>query len=221
MYIKNINIRDIETDRLILKIPTMKEQKELWNILKEEKVNRYYFPTPDRIFNKNGLSKEKVEDLIEARKTFLEQLNDWKRQEPFYEKKIISIHNGDDSNKFTWSIFLKNSEVIGQMTVQPSELSDGNPGIRDVGWFINQKHQRNGYASEAARAILDFMFYEVEIEKIITSAANINVGSWKIMEKLGFKFIKNKPSTYLDENNNIVESSCYEVTRDEYLKINN
>ena len=28
---KDIKIREIETDRLILKIPTMKEQKELWS----------------------------------------------------------------------------------------------------------------------------------------------------------------------------------------------
>ena len=29
---KNIKIREIETNRLILKIPTMIEQEELWNI---------------------------------------------------------------------------------------------------------------------------------------------------------------------------------------------
>lgn len=216
---KDIKIRKIETDRLILKIPTMKEQKELWSILKDEKVNRLYFPTPDRIFIKYNLAKESVEDLIEARKIFQAQLDDWERQEAFYEKKINSIHNGDDSNKFTWSIFLKSGEVIGQMTVQPSDFSEGNPAIRDVGWFINPIHHRKGYASEAAKAILDFMFNEVEIDKIITSAANVNIGSWRIMEKLGFKFTKNKPSTYLDENNNLLESSCYEITREEYVKL--
>lgn len=46
-----IKIREIETERLILKIPTMSEQKQLWNIVKKEGVNKYYFPTPDRIFN--------------------------------------------------------------------------------------------------------------------------------------------------------------------------
>ena len=215
---KDIKVKEIETERLILKIPTMNEQKDLWNILIDEDVNRLYFPTPDRIFNKNNLSKDKVEDLIEARKIFLEQLNDWERQMPFYEKKIISINNGDNSNKFTWSIFLKSGEVIGQMTVQPSEFSDDNPAIRDVGWFISPKYQRKGYASEAAKAILDFMFYEVEIDKIITSAAAVNVGSWKIMEKLGFEFTYNKPFTYLDEFNNKVESKCYEVTREKYCR---
>ena len=34
--------------------------------------------------------------------------------------------------------------------------------------------------------MLDYMFKEVLIRKIETSAAMINVPSWKIMEKLGF-----------------------------------
>ena len=35
----------------------MDEQFVLLNILRDEKVNRYYFPTPDRIFAKNNLKK--------------------------------------------------------------------------------------------------------------------------------------------------------------------
>ena len=217
---KQIAIKEIETERLILKIPTMEEQKDLWNIIRKEEVNKYYFPTPDRIFNKNNLSKDKIEDLIEARKIFYEQLNDWERQEPFYEKKIIDIHSGENGHKFTWSIFLKNGPVIGQMTVQPSDNYPDNPARRDVGWSIDPKYQGNGYAYEAAHAILDYMFYEVEIDQIITSAAEINPASWVIMEKLGFKYTGNKKSTYYDENHNILECRCYSITREEYINFN-
>lgn len=91
----------------------MNEQYELWQILKDEKVNRYYFPTPDRIFEKNNLSKDKIEDMVVARKIFMDQLNDWERQKPFYEKKIESIVSGDNSQKFTWSIFTKEGVPIG------------------------------------------------------------------------------------------------------------
>lgn len=218
---KNIKTNNIETNRLILKIPSMAEQKKLWSILKDEAVNKLYFPTPDRIFNKYNLSKNKIEDLIEARKIFQEQLSDWNRQKTFYEKKIQSIIEGKNNNKFTWSIFLKDGNVIGQMTVQPNEQYSDNPDIRDVGWFIDPKHQKNGYATEAAKAILDFMFNEVQIDKIQTSAAVTNQASWKLMEKLGFKYTGNKDSTYLDDYNNIVKCSCYEITREEYIKFNN
>ena len=139
-----INSRNLITDRLELRIPTMNEQYELWSILVDENINKYYFPTPDRIFIKNNLDKTQLEDLIVARKIFLEQLRDWDRQEPFYKSKIESIQSQDDSQKFTWSIFLKETgNVIGQITCQPK--SDGEPlDIRDVGWYINPKYQGNG-----------------------------------------------------------------------------
>ena len=158
---KNISIRDFETDRLLIKKPTMEEQFALWNILRDENVNRYYFPTPDRIFVKNNLSKDNDGDLKQARKIFMEQLNDWERQQPFYEKKIEAINEEDNSQKYTWSIFLKTGEPIGQITVQPKDEYADNPEIRDVGWFINPKYQGNGYATEAASEVLRFMFEEV------------------------------------------------------------
>ena len=55
------------------------------------------------------------------------------------------------------------------MTVQPCEEYPDNPQIRDVGWFIEPKFHKKGYMSEAAKAILDFMFNEVEIEEILTN----------------------------------------------------
>lgn len=209
---------NIETERLYLKIPTMKEQKSLWEIIVRDEVNKYYFPTPDRIFNKYNLKKDNVKDLLEARKIFLSQLCDWERQEPFYEKKIIDINNGENSQKYTWSIFLKDGNVIGQMTVQPSDKYPDNENIRDVGWFIAPEYQGKGYAYETAKNILDYMFNNVGIERIETSAAAINPASWKIMEKLGFTYTGNKISTYLDDNNNIIECKCYSVTKEEYNK---
>lgn len=215
---KHEPIKNIETDRLWLKQPTMNEQFTLWNIIRDEKVNRYYFPTPDRIFNKNGLSKDDVKDLAKAREIFMIQLNDWERQKPFYEAKIKSISDGDNNQKFTWSIFTKSGEVIGQITVQPKDEYIDSPEIRDIGWFINPLCQGNGYATEAATAILDYMFNEVGIKMIKTSAASINPASWKLMEKLGFSRTGEKQSTYLDEEGNIVTSYCYECNREMFLE---
>jgi len=92
MILKNISIKNFETEKLLIKKPTMDEQFTLWDILRDENVNRFYFPTPDRIFIKNGLNKDNIVDLKQARRIFMEQLNDWERQKPFYEKKIDLEH---------------------------------------------------------------------------------------------------------------------------------
>lgn len=210
-----INSRNLYTDRLELRIPTMEEQYVLWKILINQDINQYYFPTPDRIFVNNNLTKDNIEDLKKARKIFMEQLCDWQRQEPFYEKKVQCIQTQDDSQKYTWSIFLKNTNmVIGQITCQPKDNEVEN--IRDVGWFIDSDYQRQGYATEAAYAVLDFMFNEVEITDIKTSAVVINPGSWKIMEKLGFEFIGEEKSTYFKDNE-ILLSKKYHCSKEMFI----
>ena len=208
-------LKSFETERLYIKTPTMDEQHDLWKILKNEDINRYYFPTPDRIFRKYELSKDNINDLKAARVLFLEQLCDWEKQKPFYEKKIESINNEEDSQKYTWSIFLKDGEVIGQITVQQNDEYPDNHNIRDIGWFIKKEHHRKGYATEAAKEVLNYMFSETNLEKIITSAAIINEGSWKIMEKLGFKRTGTKKTTYYN-GEEIIDGYCYYIDKDMY-----
>ena len=213
-----IDSKNLYTDRLELRIPSMKEQHRLWEILIDEDINKYYFPTPDRIFSKYSLSKENVEDLKKARKIFMEQLSDWERQEPFYEKKIETIQAQDDSQKYTWSIFLKGTDtVIGQITCQPKENEPEN--IRDVGWYIDPDYQGQGYATEAAVAVLDFMFNEVGITEIRTSAAAINRGSWRIMEKLGFEYDGTQMSSYYN-GDEILTSKKYHGNKELFLNRN-
>ena len=209
----NIKPREINTKRLDLRIPTMDEQYRLWEILKDEEVNKYYFPTPDRIFNKYNLDKTNIDDLKEARKIFIEQFSDWERQEVFYQKKIDDIHNLEKNPIYVWSIFLKGTDtIIGQVSCQNGEDED-KPSVRDVGWYIDPKYQGNGFASEAAKAMIDFMFNEVDITDIYTSAAAINPASWKIMDKLGFKYLGLKKSTYYKENE-ILDARCYHINKD-------
>ena len=40
---KNIPTRDLETERLLIKVPTMEEQYDLWNILRDESINKYEY----------------------------------------------------------------------------------------------------------------------------------------------------------------------------------
>ncbi|MDE6292987.1 MAG: GNAT family N-acetyltransferase [Bacilli bacterium] len=194
--------RNIETERLSLRVPTMDEQYGLWLILRQERVNKWYMPTPKRFKG--------------DRAAFQESLNHWDDMERFYRMKVDDIES--EGNKYTWSIFLKDSkEVIGQMTVQPHPDYPNNLKIRDVGWFINPDYQGCGYAYEAATAILDFMFEKTDIVEIKTSAAQINVGSWKLMEKLGFERVGEKESTYLDDEGENLAGYCYEITKEKYL----
>lgn len=78
-----------------------------------------------------------------------------------------------------------------------------------------------GYGSEVAKAVLDYMFKEVQIDKIETCVATDNIASWRVIEKLGFhrtNKIKKVKYTILTEE---VDCYCYKITREEYLNLEN
>ncbi len=143
----------------------------------------------------------------------------WKIQEKFYKSKVDEADNND---VFVWSIFLKSKytnsgkeEVIGQVSNQEKE--EGTT-IRDVGWYIDPAYQGKGYATEAAKAMIDYMFKKVEINGISSGAVKDNIASCKIFEKLGFRkiaeVIEESPYTFYD---GLLTFAKYELTKEDYF----
>ena len=195
---KNLGSKTLETNRLELRAQTMDEQEYLWRILMIPEVNRYYLTVPQ----------------------FLrEKLKDWNKQEEYYK---ADMEHASDPDIYRWSIFLKDTnECIGRISCHEAnaeyrEVDD--PAIRGVGWYLDPKYQGQGYGKEAAKAMIKYMFEEVEIDSIITGAAIQNPASWKIMEGLGFKRTDKTHMveyTYLDEP---VEDYQYVLTKEMYLE---
>lgn len=147
---------------------------------------------------------------------------DFKIQEPFYLKKIASAL---DKDKFEWSIFLKESnECIGQINSHISEReNDGNydEAVMSVGWFIHPKYQGLDYATEAASAMIQYMFEEVNINGFVTSAAICNPASFRVMEKLGF--VRDEKRTIWNEYTFVeepIESYVYRFSKENYFSNN-
>lgn len=60
-----------------------------------------------------------------------------------------------------------------------------NVGDHEVGWLVREDRWRRGYAEEAMRAVLDWAFTRVGAPHVVALTSEGNVGSWKLMEKLG------------------------------------
>jgi RimJ/RimL family protein N-acetyltransferase len=59
----------------------------------------------------------------------------------------------------------------------------------EVGWIISPAYQGHGYATEAAEAILQFGFGELDLYWIISFCDVRNVASSRLMERLGMQQI--------------------------------
>lgn len=62
--------------------------------------------------------------------------------------------------------------------------------VVDLGYRFARKYWRQGIATEASHAALEFGFKELELQTIVGYIMPANIGSQKVLEKLGFEFIR-------------------------------
>jgi RimJ/RimL family protein N-acetyltransferase len=55
----------------------------------------------------------------------------------------------------------------------------------EVGWRLEIEHWGHGYATEAARAALDFGFRHLALDEIVSFTAEANLRSRRVMERIG------------------------------------
>lgn len=187
----NMNLlwsKTLETERLLIHKTEEKDLKRLWEILCFDNVSKYYLTTK---INYN-----------------------WEDEKKWQYKKLEEAGNPDI---FRWTIELKNSNIaIWQIDI--TENSDFNDiEIRDIWRFIDPKYQGKWYAYEAAFEVFEYMFLEVWIKSIRTSAAIDNPSSRKLMEKLWFKRLNGTKFTKYTLLANEIEAYKYELTKEDII----
>ena len=60
-----------------------------------------------------------------------------------------------------------------------------NPHDFEIGWVVRADRWRMGYAFEAMRAVVDWGFAVHRAPQIVAITVAANIGSWRLMEKLG------------------------------------
>ena len=85
-----------------------------------------------------------------------------------------------------------------------------------LGWIINKKYRKRGFASEAAAALLDFAFTRLNVQKVYAQCDCKNRASFGVMKKIGMKLIDNKGTrTYPKTGITSGEFTCL-ITKEEW-----
>lgn len=104
----------------------------------------------------------------------------WLRLKNHYQEYGYTYFAVDllDSGEFIGFIGLKNQDYDYQYT----------PFV-DIGWRILPAYWGKGYATEGAVACLNFAFEQLQLEKVFSVAVHGNLGSLRVMLKLGMRQI--------------------------------
>ena len=133
----------------------------------DEEIFIGFFTDPDFMqYSRAGASNETA-----ARTNFLQRLN--RSSEKFNKLAVVDRCTG---------------KLIGYCGVEHCEL-EGKAEL-ELGYRLTSESRGRGYATEAARAVLDY-YLEQGMTNIIAFTAHGNNPSQAVLKKLGFKAIKN------------------------------
>ena len=91
------------------------------------------------------------------------------------------------------------NSLIGCVSLRVSK-SDNEA---ELGYWVGHPFWGQGFATEAAQAVVDFGFEELNLRRIFAAAMTKNPTSSNVMSKIGMKFEKNLPK-------HILKSGVYE-----------
>lgn len=89
---------------------------------------------------------------------------------------------------FLFMIEKDSGEMVGHCGIKRVDNPlASNIGDHEVGWLVREDRWRRGYAKEAMHAVLDWAFTRVGAPHVVALTSQANIGSWKLMEKLGME----------------------------------
>ena len=97
-------------------------------------------------------------------------------------RAFVAANTGDDARAL--ALILKDDDrPIGHLPFHPWFA----PRTYEIGWVLNKGHHGQGYATEAALALLRYGFETLALHRIIATCQPENTASARVMEKLGMR----------------------------------
>lgn len=116
------------------------------------------------------------------------------------------VNQYSDDSYYHWAVVLKDNgeEPIGDIAVV--SLKE-NVSMAHVGYCIGRNWWHQGITSEALKAVMEFLFDVVDVNRIEARHDPRNPNSGKVMEKCGMKYEGTLHSS--DWNNQGICDACY------------
>ena len=85
-----------------------------------------------------------------------------------------------------WAVEIRGgAPFAGLVALQKVPFEAAFTPANEIGWRFAPEHWGKGYATEGARAALDFAFAELQWREVVAFTAANNVRSRRVMERLG------------------------------------
>jgi len=99
-----------------------------------------------------------------------------------YVKQQIEKQDSNNRTDYEFAVVLKTSNLlIGGCGIYIKESN------AEIGYCFHPQYWKNGYGSEASRAMLRIAFEQFKIHRVYATCRPSNIGSAKVLSKIGMK----------------------------------
>lgn len=174
----------LETDRLLIRPFEMDDFEAIHRILDIE--------LEDVVHDEAGLTR-----VREARHRWLQwiSLNPDELaalyQPPYGDRAIVLKRSGEVIGACGYAPIMMPLEQIPYFRTDKSRSPARNVNEFGLYWAISPTHQRQGYASEAGKALIDYAFDALNLKRILANTDYDNLASQGVMRKLGMTILRN------------------------------
>ncbi|MBD3252595.1 GNAT family N-acetyltransferase [Candidatus Pacearchaeota archaeon] len=130
------------------------------------------------------------------------------------EYYLKQTEKGDD---FCFSIELKSEKkVIGGIGLHEQNFEPAKD-VKELGYWIGEKYWRNGYCIEAIKALLNTVFNNLKIKKVLIPVFTENKASNNLAKKIGAELKETrKKSATSKATGKTHDENIYELTKEQW-----
>ena len=144
----------------------------------------------------------------------------WAKNEPETIKKKVDRlrkYRGqfDLGLDYTFGIFSKNEEQLIGSTGLHTRLGEN---VREIGYWINSKFVKQGFATEAVKALVKVGFEIEQLDRIEIRCAPKNIASQGVPKKLGFLHEGTLKNRTKDIEGKLRDIMIWTMFKEEYFK---
>lgn len=182
--------RRIETERLLLRQPSMKDIFDIVEGIGNLEVSRWLLVVPHPYKRKEAI-------------WYVDHIKKKAKKKPVTDYAY-------------WLELKETGKVIGGIGLHKVDVFQGKA---EVGYWLNAAYHGQGYGSEGLEAILKLVFTRLKLRKLEAEVFVGNPSSGKLLEKYGFKLEGTKRKACRSKaTGKVHDAYIYGLLREEYKK---
>jgi len=141
----------------------------------------------------------------------------WKPHENLDESRAI-IKDFIEHDEVLAIVWKENNKVIGSVGLHDDAFRNTD-NVKMLGYVLSEDYWGRGITTEAARAVIQYAFAELNLNMITVRHYTYNNRSKRVIEKCGFTYEGTLRYCTKIFNGNTYDVACYSMTRNEWEKL--